>query len=269
MTRYPKLSIVTPSYNQASFLERTIQSVLNQNYPNLEYIIVDGGSEDGSIEIIQKYADRLAWWVSEKDKGQAHAINKGLMRATGEWVAWQNSDDIYYPAAFINVISMAAKNPDVGLIIGNIMLIDEYDKPYREIKYIKPNYNSMRAEGMLMANQAAFWRRSVQDRVGLLDENYDYSFDYEWFLRLTKSVEGVHIKRRLGAFRMHEASKTSKSRKLFEKENKQILHGIELSMINKIYYKIKRLIQMLVCGEISYVSRGCYYRILKKNGVRV
>ncbi len=109
---WPKISIVTPSYNQAEFLERTILSVLNQNYPNLEYIIIDGGSTDGSVEIIKKYEKFLAYWVSEKDKGQADAINKGFKRATGDIVAWQNSDDTYSPDALQSVAGFFRQNPN-------------------------------------------------------------------------------------------------------------------------------------------------------------
>ena len=166
MTEFQRISIVTPSFNQATFLERTILSVLEQDYPNLEYIIVDGGSTDGSVDIIRKYSDKLAWWVSEPDGGQTDAINKGLRRATGEWVGWQNSDDIYYPGTFQKLATTAAKSPEAELVIGDIFLIDEYDRQIRDIVYVKPSYNAMIAEGMILTNQAAFWRRHLHEEIG-------------------------------------------------------------------------------------------------------
>ena len=142
---YPKISVVTPSFNQAAYLERTILSVLDQDYPNIEYIIIDGGSTDGSVDIIRQYAHRLTHWVSEPDRGQAHAINKGLQQATGKWVAWQNSDDFFYPGTFLQLAQMAAIEPDADLIIGNMNLIDKDDMLLRDIKYVRPTYLSMLA----------------------------------------------------------------------------------------------------------------------------
>lgn len=256
MTDFPRITIVTPSFNQAAYLERTILSVLDQGYPNLEYIIVDGGSTDGSVDIIRRYADRLAWWVSEPDRGQTDALNKGLRRATGEWVAWQNSDDIYYPGAFHDLAAAAAKHPQAGLIIGDMLLIDGHDHRLRDIRYVKPSYKALLAEGMLLANQAAFWRRSLQARIGLLDESYHCSFDYEWFLRLAQHAEGIHVDRFWGALRLHGETKTSLQAQRFLEENQQILAGREMPSWQKKLYKLRRLALMLGHGQGTYVLRG-------------
>jgi glycosyltransferase involved in cell wall biosynthesis len=118
---FPTLSIITPSFNQAAFLPQTLDSVLNQKYPKLEYIVIDGGSTDGSREIIDSYSNRLTFWVSEKDRGQVHALNKGLQRATGDWVGWQNSDDFYLPGAFESFALATQRHPDADIIIADIV----------------------------------------------------------------------------------------------------------------------------------------------------
>ena len=265
--RLPRISIITPSFNQASFLERTIQSVLNQGYPSLEFIVIDGGSTDGSVDIIRKYADRLSYWVSEPDRGQVDAINKGLERATCEWVCWQNSDDVFFPGAFSDLAEAAAQHPEAGLIVGNMMLIDANDQPLRDLRYVTPDHTAMLAEGMLIANQAAFWRRDVQERVGLIDERYHCSFDYDWFLRITQACRGVHVNRTWGALRLHGATKTSNQAALFAEENRQILAGREVPGWKRRGYQARRLAQMLARGDLDYVVRGLMRRISGHDGM--
>ena len=256
MADYPRITVVTPSFNQAAYLERTICSVLDQGYPNLEYIIVDGGSTDGSVDIIRRYADRLTWWVSEPDQGQTDAINKGLRRATGEWVAWQNSDDIYYPGVFHELAAATVKHPQAGLIIGDMMLIDEHDRPLRDICYVKPSYKALLAEGMVLTNQSAFWRRRVHEEIGLMAEDLHCSFDYEWFLRLTQHAEGAHVARIWGALRLHGVTKTSLLAQRFQEEKQRILAGREMPSWQKKLYKLRRLVLMLSHGQVAYVLRG-------------
>ena len=254
---WPRISIITPSFNQAAFLERTILSVLEQDYPNLEYIVIDGGSSDGSVDIIRKYENRLAFWVSEPDQGQAHAINKGLRRATGDWVGWQNSDDVFYPGAFIRVAQAAKKSPRAELIIGDIQLIDEMDKVIRELKYVRPTYESLLAEGMVLTNQASFWRRTLHARIGWLTESLHYGFDYEWFLRVLRETNrAVHVPQCLGALRYHDATKTSRSQALFDAEDRGILAGRLLPGWKKIHYRARRMLLTLADGHFGYVLRG-------------
>ncbi len=261
LTDWPRITVITPSFNQAQFLERTIRSVLDQGYPNLEYMIVDGGSTDGSVEIIQRYEKQLAWWVSEPDRGQADAINKGLRRATGDWVGWQNSDDIYYPGAFHELAATTVNHPKAGLIVGNLMLIDAHDKRIRDLQYLTPNYNALRAEGMLLANQAAFWRGSLHDRLGYLDDKLHYLFDYEWFLRVTQDTQGVHINHIWGALRYHAATKTSTQSAAFESETRLVLAGRELKPWQIAFYKMRRYALLCVHGYFWYVLRGAWRRL--------
>ncbi len=259
---YPRISIITPSFNQAQFLERTIRSVLDQGYPNLEYMVIDGGSTDGSVEIIQKYSDKLAYWVSEPDQGQTHAINKGLQRATGEWVGWQNSDDIYYPDAFMQVAQAAIRYPKAELIIGDMNLIDESDKVIRELRYVRPTYESLLAEGMILSNQAALWRPSLHARIGWLNESLHYGFDFEWFLRVLRETdEAVHIPRCLGALRYHDATKTSLSQALFVEEYHSILGGRITPGWKKSFYQARRMFLTLANGHFAYVLRGIKHRV--------
>ncbi len=257
---FPRISIITPSFNQAQFLERTIRSVLDQGYPNLEYMVIDGGSTDGSVEIIQKYADRLAYWVSEPDRGQPHAINKGLRRATGEWVGWQNSDDIFYPRVFESLAREASMAPHADLIIGNMNLIDKNDKLLRDLKYVRPTYRSLLAEGMMLTNQAAFWRRRMHDEIGYLDESLECGFDYEWFLRLLQGRRALHVNEIWGGLRLHEDTKTSNMQEVFDAEYQGLLQGRQASPLAKRFFQLRRMVLLLGQGHVKYVLRGLIRR---------
>lgn len=262
MNELPRITVVTPSFNQAAFLERTICSVLDQRYPNLEYIIVDGGSTDGSVEIIRKYADHLAWWVSEPDRGQSHAINKGLRRSTGDWVGWQNSDDVYFPGAFVQHAEAARRWPSAELIIGDMQLIDENDHLIRGLRFVRPTYKSLLVEGMVLTNQAAFWRRSLHERIGWLDEALHYGFDYDWFLRvLRNSDRGRHVPSYWGGLRYHEATKTSNSQLGFMEEYYKVLEGREPFVWTTRLYQARRLLLTLAYGHFGYVLRGIRRRL--------
>jgi len=237
---WPKISIVTPSYNQGEFLERTILSVLNQNYPNLEYIIIDGGSTDGSVEIIKKYEKYLAYWVSEKDNGQSDAINKGFKMATGDLVAWQNSDDIYLPNAFEKVTKVYKKDPSYDVYFGNVYLIDNDERIFNYIKTFPFSMFCQIYEGIQLHNQATFFTRCVLDKFGYLDDSYKFSFDYEYFCRI--GANGGRFKKVnndfLGCFRIHSGSKTSLIKDVGLKEHNIIKKKYEKLLRFEINYKL-------------------------------
>lgn len=260
---FPRITVITPSFNQSAFLEKTICSVLDQGYPNLKYIIIDGGSTDGSVDVIKRYQDRLAYWESGPDSGQSNAINKGLKRATGDWVCWQNSDDVFYPFSFELVAKAISKNPDLDFIIGDINLIDENGRLIRPMCYVKPTYQSLLVEGMVLTNQAAFWRRSLHHQIDFLNEDMHYGFDYEWFLRLLKFTHNsCHIPAFLGALRLHSNTKTSLNQPGFAKEYAAILDGRQPSKFLKYFYLLRRTILTLANFKFSYVLNGLKSRVV-------
>ena len=257
----PCITVITPSYNQAEFLERTIVSILNQDYPNLEYMIIDGGSTDGSVDIIRRYSNQLSYWVSEPDRGQSHAINKGLQRATGDWVCWQNSDDIFYPEAFERISRVIQNQPQLDLIIGDINIIDEQDQVIRQQLFVRPTYYSLLAEGMVLTNQAAFWRVSIHKQIGWLDEELHYGFDYEWFLRLLNfTKQTYHIPKFLGALRYHQETKTFLSQDGFDKEYCEILKNHPPVRFKK-YYLLRRFFLTLLNAKYKYLVKGLLRRL--------
>ena len=262
MAKLPKITVVTPSYNQAQFLDRTMRSVLEQGYPNLEYIVIDGGSTDGSQDIIAKHARDLAWWVSETDRGQSEAINKGLKRATGDWIAWQNSDDVYCPGAFASLARAAARCSDADLIIGNVNLIDADDRVLRDLCYVTPTFNSMLAEGMILTNQVAFWRRELHARIGWLDESLTCAFDYDWFLRVLEAGHGAHVNACWGGYRFHGETKTSLIGDRCRAERKQVLAGRGLPGWMGNLYRLRRMGLLALQGHFGYIARGLFQRTL-------
>ena len=205
----PKITIITPSYNQGEFLEDTFRSVLDQKYPNLEYFVVDGGSKDNSVDIIKQYAQHFDWWVSEKDRGQSHAINKGLERATGDLVIWLNSDDFFYPGA-LNYVSQAwLAHPDAGLFIGNGTLADRQGRRVRRYsKTLAWDYDILLRGANYVLQPSTFLARRVFQEQGLIDENITYGMDLELWLRVGNKYPVVTIDEELAAFRWYEEVKS-------------------------------------------------------------
>lgn len=202
------VSIVTPSYNQARYLEETMRSVLEQDYPHIEYMVVDGGSTDGSREIIEKYADRLAWWVSEKDRGQTDAINKGFARAQGEVLAWLNSDDTYQPGAIREAVEFLRANPQVGLVYGDANYIDEHGRVIGRFPVAQTDYRRLRQGYVHIPQQSAFFRADLWRKVGPLDESFYFAMDYDLWVRLAREAPIVYLPRVWANFRLHSDAKT-------------------------------------------------------------
>ena len=206
MPDHPLVSIVTPSYNQVRFLEATLCSVLVQDYPNMEYLVVDGASNDGSVEIIRRYADRLAWWVSEKDSGQSEAINKGFHRARGEFVGWLNSDDIYLPGAVSAAIKVFQSHPEVGLVYGDAQAIDADGKPFNLMRARQYTLADLMAFNII-CQPAAFMRRSVLEEAGYLNPAYQLLMDNLLWMCMARKAPIVYIPQTWAAARYHDQAK--------------------------------------------------------------
>lgn len=252
-----KISIITPSYNQAEFIERTILSVLNQNYKNIEYIVMDGGSTDGTIEILKKYSDRIIW-KSEKDSGQSEAINKGIKIATGDIVAYLNSDDTYEPNAFIKIVDFFQKNPDKKWVYGECRIIDKNDKEIRKPITLYKNlllkhysYTKLLSENFI-SQPATFWKRQIHSEMGFFDENEHLCMDYEFWLRIGQKYPAGVMHDYLANFRYYADNKSGSAHK------EQLQNRLEIAK----KYSQGKILPMLL-HKINYLKTIFVYKIIQ------
>ncbi len=206
---WPKISVVTPSFNQGQFIERTVRSVLLQRYPALEYIVMDGGSRDDTLARLEPYADRLAHLVSESDGGQADAIAKGFARSTGEIMAYLNSDDVLAPDTLTFVAEFFRRNPGVDALYSHRCTIDADDR-VRWYWILPPHQDFLMRRWDLIPQETCFWRRRVFDEAGNIDPSFRFAMDYDLFVRYMRVGRFRRANRFLGAFRQHDGSKTSR-----------------------------------------------------------
>ena len=219
-TPWPRITVVTPSYNQVDFIEQTIRSVLSQGYPNLEYMICDGASSDGSVEIIKKYESHLTYWTSEPDRGQSHAINKGFERSTGQILCWLNSDDYHLPGTLRTVAENLADASGAFAIVGHSMFVGTDGTPLMRAKGEYRNRRSLLKfwHGYNMPQPSIFWRRPVFERVGLLDESLYYTMDFDYWARITEHFDFRNINHVLSCATYHSNCKTGDNYEGFFRE---------------------------------------------------
>jgi glycosyltransferase involved in cell wall biosynthesis len=228
-TATPLVSIITPSYNQAQYLEQTLRSVLAQSYTPIEYLVVDGGSQDGSVDVIRSYQDLISWWISEPDHGQAEAINKGFQRAQGEIIAWLNSDDLYLPGAVAIAVSALQADPTLGMVFGDAITIDGDGHFIHKLCLDDWGLDDLLGF-RIICQPAVFMRRSVLQQAGTLDPSYHFMLDHQLWLRLARLAPIRHISEQQGllaAARIHAGAKNVAQAAGFGQEALRILKWIE------------------------------------------
>lgn len=226
MNSKPLISIVTPSFNQAKFLESSILSVLNQGYQNLEYIIVDGGSTDGSLEIIQKYENRLAWWVSEKDKGQADAFNKGLSHAGGKYLGWLNSDDLYIENAISEAVDLLESNTDLAFVYGDVQSINQVGAITNIMRYGDWELLDLMRFNII-GQPGVFMRRDLVESVGGLDTSFHFLLDHHLWLKLASKAPIKYSDKLWAAARFHLEAKNIAQAEKFGQEAYRLVEWME------------------------------------------
>lgn len=215
--RFPKISLITPAFNQAQFINQTIQSVLTQQYPNLEYIVMDGGSTDKTIEILHKYGQNLKWF-SEKDRGQSHALNKALKMVSGDIIGYVNSDDYLLPGSLNKIADFFVKSHNAYWVTGKCRIIDENEHEVRKIVTAYKNiflkyFRNMNANLIVqfISQPATFWRRGICEKIGYFDEKLYYDMDYDYWLRMWPKYKLYFTDSYLASYRIHKDSKAMMS----------------------------------------------------------
>ncbi len=263
---WPKISLITPSFNQGQYLERTIISVINQNYPNLEYMIFDGKSKDKSNKIIKKYESYLSYWECKNDKGQSSAILKGFKKASGEIFAWLNSDDVYWPGALLVVGQYFDEHPEIDVIYGNSFTIDKNDNILRETRSVKYSKRGLKTLSFSMHQASIFWRSSIYKKVDGIRNDLNFIMDTDlWFQFLLIGAKFKHIRNTLSCYRTHNLTKAMKYENEVNITRKKIYKERLRIDCNTINFKIERNI-MRFRTLILHLFNGNLFYLIKNAG---
>ncbi|HLB55911.1 MAG TPA: glycosyltransferase family 2 protein [Coxiellaceae bacterium] len=262
------ISIITPSFNQGKFIERTIKSVLDQHMSNLQYLVIDGGSTDETVSILNKYP--AIKYVSEKDNGQTNALNKGFKESSGDIIGWLNSDDVYFPETLTTVLDFFQKHPDVDILYGDAYYIDEHDQFIRYYPTEKWSLKNL-MDRCFISQPSVFFRRALFEKYGFLDENLHFCMDYEYWLRLaSRGATFSYLPKVLSATRLHRQSKTiASSIKAHEEQIRMIAQYQRYIPMRMIVSLSKSLMQSKIKNKILFlifVACQSIYFAFKYNG---
>ena len=254
---WPKITVVTPSYNQAQFLEATLCSIHDQEYPNLEHIVIDGGSTDGSVETIKRYADRLAYWVSEPDRGQTDALIKGFSRATGDIFAWLNSDDLFMPWTLWEVAEFFLKNPEARFVYGDALWIDIKGHVLKSKKEIPFSWFIWLYDHNYIPQPSSFWRRDLYEEVGGIDPRFDLAMDADLWIRFAKRTKPIHVRRIWSKMRLYPEQKNQRLRHISDRED-EVIRSRYLEAEPVVLRKVKKM--MAKGFRVGWkLATGCYW----------
>jgi len=251
------VSIITPSFNQGEYLEETILSVLNQDYPDIEYIVIDGGSSDKSVDVIKKYAERLEYWISEPDKGQADAINKGIRKSKGALICWINSDDILFPGFVSTRVKQFSENPEIGLIYGDVY--QGLDPDHKVIRIGAPaDFMKMLVSVRVpIPQQSAVWRRSVIQEAGELDIRWHVLLDWEFFMRVARWNKILYVPGALAFFRNHEKSKSVSDWRKWADELEEYYCDLFSDALGSEYKSLRQKSMAAMYYKCSLICKDC------------
>ena len=260
---YPSISVIVPSFNQGQFIEETLLSIIGQQYPNLEILVIDGGSTDNTVEILEKYSSQIAYWHSKKDQGQADAINQGISLSSGDVICWLNSDDMFMPGALLDVGSRFRERTDESyLIYGATVIIKESDEIISSDAQIPGSFDAFKLTyTSYMSQPSTFWTRKLVQSVGKLEIKYNYVLDWEWFIRASKVTEFEYVPKFYSIYRYHPSHKTSNGGVQRRKEIVEVVENYSSDYWKTIYHKvdkkyeeIDKILSLFVKAKVRGVS---------------